>query len=80
MCPCGKPALARGLCLPCYDRQRLANLRFAGHREPVIDRDGRQCTICSSPDRLIRSFITARALVTAYKSWPSPATTSPNCR
>ena len=53
MCPCGKPALARGLCRSCYARQRLARLRFGGHREPVIDRDGRQCTICSSADRLI---------------------------
>ena len=53
MCPCGSPALARGLCRPCYDRQRLARLRFAGHREPVLNRDARRCAVCSSPERLV---------------------------
>ncbi len=53
-CPCGEPELyRRGLCEPCYNRQRRGRARFAGGRERVLARDHRTCRVCLAPAPLV---------------------------
>jgi hypothetical protein len=51
-CACGQgiPAVA-GLCRSCYQAQARSRARFAGHREGVLDRDGRVCRACGAGER-----------------------------
>ena len=52
-CPCGSLWLfCCGLCSRCYWRDRHSRRRFAGHREQVLDRDGRHCRACGSERRI----------------------------
>lgn len=52
-CPCGSLQLfCSGLCRACYARQAHSRIRFAGHREAVLERDGRRCRACGSQNKL----------------------------
>jgi hypothetical protein len=48
-CACGQgiPAIA-GLCRPCYRARAHSRARFGGHREAILERDGRLCGICGA--------------------------------
>jgi hypothetical protein len=52
-CPCGRnlPAVA-GFCRRCYGNVARSRQRFAGNRETVLDRDGRQCRACGGGEWL----------------------------
>jgi hypothetical protein len=51
-CACGRPVWKSGMCKSCYARNLRNRHRFGGHREEVIERDGRQCRVCGG-DRLL---------------------------
>jgi hypothetical protein len=52
-CCCGTAELyAAGLCIRCCARQAHSRLRFAGHREAVLERDGHRCRACGSESQL----------------------------
>jgi 5-methylcytosine-specific restriction endonuclease McrA len=44
---------AAGSCVRCYARQAHSRRRFAGHRDAVLDRDGRRCRACGSDRKLV---------------------------
>ena len=48
-CGCGSaiPAV-RGLCTRCYSQSGRNRVRFAGHREEVIERDCARCRTCGA--------------------------------
>lgn len=63
---CAHPSLwARGLCRPCYDRQRRNETYFGGFREQVLARD-RACRLCVAREKLVvhhrRPGVNRRAL------------------
>ena len=45
-CLCGDIPAVAGFCRRCYGRLARSRRRFAGSRETVLDRDGRQCQAC----------------------------------
>jgi hypothetical protein len=48
-CPCGAlPPLTAGFCKSCYWRSRHSLRFYGGHREEVLERDGRRCRACGS--------------------------------
>jgi hypothetical protein len=52
-CSCGSDRIfCSGLCPTCYRRQAHSRLRFAGHREAVLERDGRRCRVCGAARQL----------------------------
>jgi len=52
-CPCGSLRLfCCGLCSRCYGRESHSRRRFAGHRDEILERDGRRCRACGSERKL----------------------------
>jgi hypothetical protein len=43
-----EPPSRGGLCLPCYRASLHSRSRFNGHRDAVLDRDGRACRCCEA--------------------------------
>ena len=52
-CGCGRAAQTGGLCSNCYAKAWHDRHHFGGHREEVLDRDGRQCRGCEGRELLI---------------------------
>jgi hypothetical protein len=52
-CPCGSLRLfCRGWCSRCYWQEKHSRRRFAGHRDEILERDGRRCRGCGSERKL----------------------------
>jgi len=53
VCSCGEACLlCCGLCSCCYWQEHRSRRRFAGHRDQVLERDGRRCCGCGSLNKL----------------------------
>jgi hypothetical protein len=51
-CLCGDIPAVAGFCRRCYGHLARSRRRFAGSRETVLDRDGRQCQACGGREWL----------------------------
>jgi hypothetical protein len=51
-CLCGDVPVIAGLCRRCYGNLARSRQRFGGHRDAVLDRDGRRCQACGSREWL----------------------------
>jgi hypothetical protein len=51
-CGAGVPAVA-GLCRACYAQAARSRTYFGGHREIVLERDGRSCRICGAGNQRV---------------------------